>query len=112
MRRTAPALFSLLLAVWLLSAFLLSVPVRGDKSDAPQPVKPSLFRLPAGWSIEKVAGPPLVEYPMFACLDDRGRLLVAEGSGKNVPGSELEKLLLGKITLLEDTDGEDRKSVV
>jgi hypothetical protein len=33
--------------------------------------------------MEKVAGPPLVRYPLFAALDDRGRLFVAEGTGPN-----------------------------
>ncbi|MGE5194611.1 MAG: PVC-type heme-binding CxxCH protein [Deltaproteobacteria bacterium] len=62
------------------------------------------FRLPAGMTIEKVAGAPLIRYPLFACFDDAGRLYVAEGTGKNLPGTELVKLNLGKITLLEDAD--------
>lgn len=66
------------------------------------------FRLPPGVSIEKVAGPPLIHYPLFACFDDRGRLYVAEGTGKNLPGTELVKLNLGKITRLEDTDGDGK----
>jgi putative membrane-bound dehydrogenase-like protein len=55
-----------------------------------------------------VAGPPLVRYPLFACFDDRGRLFVAEGTGTNLPGGDLLKLKkqLGRITLLEDTDGD------
>jgi putative heme-binding domain-containing protein len=68
----------------------------------------SRFRLPPGVAIEKVAGEPLVRYPLFACFDDRGRLFVAEGTGKNLPGPEIAKLKLGKITLLEDTDGDGR----
>jgi putative heme-binding domain-containing protein len=50
----------------------------------------------------------LIDYPLFACFDDRGRLFVAEGTGKNLPGTELLKLNLSKITLLEDTDGDGR----
>ena len=42
---------------------------------------PYPFRLPEDFSIERVAGPPEVQYPMFACFDDRGRLFVAESSG-------------------------------
>src|SRR4051794_13823764 len=69
---------------------------------------PPRFTLPPGFVIEKVAGPPLVRYPLFACFDDRGRLFVAEGTGTNLPGPELLKLKkqLGRITLLEDTDGD------
>ncbi|HLJ10194.1 MAG TPA: PVC-type heme-binding CxxCH protein, partial [Planctomycetaceae bacterium] len=66
------------------------------------------FRLPAGMSIEKVAAAPLIRYPLFACFDDQGRLYVAEGTGKNLPGTELVKLNLGKITRLEDTDGDGK----
>jgi putative heme-binding domain-containing protein len=66
------------------------------------------FTLPPGFTIEKVAGPPLVKYPLFASLDDRGRLFVAEGTGTNHPGSELEKLKLGRILMLEDKDGDGR----
>ena len=35
-------------------------------------------------------------------------MYVAEGTGTNLPGAELVKLNLGKITLLEDTDGDGR----
>jgi putative heme-binding domain-containing protein len=45
---------------------------------------------------------------LFGCFDDRGRLYVAEGTGKNLPGAELVKLNLGRITRLEDTDGDGK----
>src|SRR6266511_1443723 len=69
---------------------------------------PARFMLPPGFIIEKVAASPLVRYPLFACFDDRGRLFVAEGTGTNLPGSELlkQKKQLGRITMLEDTDGD------
>lgn len=66
------------------------------------------FQLPEGTVIEQVAGAPLVEFPMFACFDDAGRLYVAEGSGQNVSGEVLEKELLCKIALVEDTDGDGK----
>ncbi len=78
-------------------------------SRAPQPLRPPAaprFQVPPGFVVEKVAGPPLVRYPLFACLDDRGRLFVAEGTGTNLPGEELERKKLGRILLLEDTDGD------
>src|SRR4051812_30659635 len=70
--------------------------------------QPPSFRVPPGFVVEKVAGPPLVRYPLFAAFDDRGRLFVAEGTGTNLPGAELLKLgkQLGRITLLEDGDGD------
>ncbi|MBL7041472.1 MAG: dehydrogenase, partial [Pirellulaceae bacterium] len=68
----------------------------------------SHFIAPDGFVVEKVAGQPLVDYPLFGCFDDRGRLYVPEGTGLNVPGTELVKKPLGRITLLEDTDGDGR----
>jgi putative heme-binding domain-containing protein len=58
--------------------------------------------------VEQVAGPPLIRYPLFATLDDRGRLFVAEGTGTNLPGKELVPKKLGRINLLEDTDGDGK----
>jgi putative heme-binding domain-containing protein len=66
------------------------------------------FQVPPGFVVEKVAGPPLVRYPLFAALDDRGRLFVAEGTGTNLPGNELVPKKLGRILVLEDTDGDGR----
>ena len=66
------------------------------------------FHVPPGFVVEKVAGPPLVRYPLFAAFDDKGRLFVAEGTGTNLPGAELEKRNLGRILLLEDTDGDGK----
>src|SRR5579863_2075225 len=72
------------------------------------PAELKSFRLPPGVTIEKVAAAPLIEYPLFACFDDAGRLYVAEGTGTNLPGTELVKRNLGKITRLEDTDGDGK----
>ena len=47
------------------------------------------FRLPAGFAAERIAGPPLVEHPMFACFDERGRLFVADSLGVNPTGEQL-----------------------
>jgi putative heme-binding domain-containing protein len=66
------------------------------------------FQVPPGFVVEKVAAPPLVRYPLFACFDDQGRLYVAEGTGTNLPGEELRLRKLGRILLLEDRDGDGR----
>jgi putative heme-binding domain-containing protein len=81
---------------------------------APARAGDARFQVPQGFVVEKVAGPPLVRYPLFACFDDRGRLFVAEGNGTNLPGEELARRKLGRILLLEDTDGDgtfDRSTV-
>lgn len=66
------------------------------------------FLLPEGFVLESVATAPLVRYPLFGCLDDLGRLYVAEGTGHSLPGPELVKLKAGRITRLEDVDGDGR----
>lgn len=96
-----PDLFaSLRLCVRFLVFFSLLSPI--CKAAEPE------FQAPPGFVVEKVAGPPLVRYPLFACFDDRGRLFVAEGTGTNLSGEELAKKKLGRIVLLEDTDGDGK----
>ncbi len=62
--------------------------------------------VPAGFTIERVAEPENVQYPMMAVLDDRGRLFVAESSGKNVKGRDMPKNPECRISVLEDLDGD------
>src|SRR5258707_6042076 len=66
------------------------------------------FTLPDGFTIERVAGPPLVDRPIVADFDEQGRLYVADASGT---GDKVEKQLADKphrIVRLEDTDGDGR----
>src|SRR5206468_8717944 len=63
------------------------------------------FKLPEGFVIERVAGPPGVERPMLANFDDRGRLYVADSTGVNLKGAELLKNPPHSIRLLEAADG-------
>ena len=41
------------------------------------------FTLPDGFTIERRAGPPLVDRPIAADFDEQGRLYVADSSGSN-----------------------------
>jgi putative membrane-bound dehydrogenase-like protein len=72
------------------------------------------FRLPSGFTIEKVAGPPLVDRPICADFDEAGRLYVADSSGSNDPVEEQVKHPTHRILRLEDADGDGvfDKSVV
>jgi putative membrane-bound dehydrogenase-like protein len=61
--------------------------------------------------VERVAGPPLIERPMFASFDDRGRLFVCDSSGFNLLRGTSDLLVKDPphaIRLLEDTDGDGR----
>jgi putative heme-binding domain-containing protein len=78
------------------------------RSEADEEASQHGFRLPEGFVVERVAAPPLVRYPLFVSLDDRGRMYVAEGTGTNLPGAELANKFLGRILLLEDVDGDGR----
>lgn len=64
--------------------------------------------VPAGFEVERVAGPPLVDRPIVADFDEEGRLYVADSSGSN---DKVEKQLADRphrIVRLEDKDGDGR----
>jgi putative membrane-bound dehydrogenase-like protein len=63
------------------------------------------FTLPVGFTIERVAGPPLVDRPIVASFDDRGRLYVADSSGSNEKPEVQLKNPTHRIIRLEDTKG-------
>lgn len=68
----------------------------------------SAIRVPEGFTIERVAGPPLIERPMMAGFDDRGRLFVADSAGVNRKSEELLKDPPHNIRMLEDTHGDGK----
>ncbi len=60
-------------------------------------------RVPEGYGIRKAAE---TRFPMFACLDERGRLYVTESSGGDLY-LELQKLVRGcRVRRFEDRDGD------
>src|SRR5262249_47276104 len=63
------------------------------------------FTLPEGFTIERVAGPPLVDRPISASFDDRGRLYVTDSSGSNEKLTEQLKHPNHRVIRLEDTKG-------
>jgi putative membrane-bound dehydrogenase-like protein len=70
--------------------------------------------VPAGFAIEQVAGPPLVDRPIVAAFDEAGRLYVADSSGSNAPVKTQLTERPHRIVRLEDTNGDGRfdKSLV
>src|SRR5262245_50764896 len=67
--------------------------------------------VPPGFVVERVAGPPLVERPMMASFDERGRLFVCDSSGFNLLKGTSEVLVNNPphlIRLLQDQDGDGR----
>lgn len=70
--------------------------------------QPAEIRVPEGFVVELAAAPPLVEHPMMAGFDERGRLFIAESGGKNMNFDDLLKDPPNLIRMLEDTDGDGR----
>jgi putative membrane-bound dehydrogenase-like protein len=66
------------------------------------------FTLPVGFSIELVAGPPLVDRPITAAFDEQGRLYVSDSSGSNDPVQQQLESRPHQILRLTDTDGDGR----
>jgi putative membrane-bound dehydrogenase-like protein len=81
------------LAVWLSAVALPAAPA---------------FHLPDGFTIEQVAGAPSINFPMFACFDDRGRLFVAESSGLDLYAALKHLTRRCRVSMLEDRDGDGR----
>src|SRR5688500_2187358 len=78
------------------------------------PLQLSDLHVPEGFVVERVAGPPLVEHPMMAGFDERGRLFIAENAGVNLPFKELLADPPSKVLMLEDADGDgafDKRTV-
>ncbi len=96
----------------LASAFLFAL--ASSSTAAEVVVDGRAFRVPDGFTVEKVAGPPLVDRPIVADFDEQGRLYAADSSGSNdnVKKQEVEKP--HRIVRLEDIDGDgkfDRSTV-
>lgn len=62
--------------------------------------------VPDGFEVELVAGPPLVDRPISADFDERGRLFVTDSSGSNDKPEKQLQDLPHRIVCLEDTDGD------
>ncbi len=98
----------------LLTAFI-AVALASLAAPQAQPVgAPPGLTVPPGFTVELVAGPPLVNRPIVADFDEEGRLYVADSSGSN---DKVDRQLAERphrIVRLEDSDGDGRfdKSVV
>ena len=62
--------------------------------------------VPEGFEVVSAVEPGLTAYPMFMNFDDRGRLYIAESTGKDLSGIEMADDPECRILRLEDTDGD------
>ena len=84
---------------WSFTVIALSV---AFSATAAEPV----LKVPAGFEIAKVAGTPLVRFPVVAEFDDKGRLYVVDMAGPLVREEVAQQKPLHRIVRLEDTDGD------
>ena len=87
---------------WLGSTLLVALAAQAA-SDAKAPVA---FQIKKGFRLETVATEPLVFDPVALAFDADGRLFVAED--RDYPGPDAGSPHLGRVRLLEDTDGDGR----
>src|ERR1044071_9720493 len=66
------------------------------------------FTLRAGFTIERAAGQPLVNWPIVADFDEQGRLNVAEAGGAVTKQEVQEQKPAHRVVRLVDTDGDGR----
>jgi putative membrane-bound dehydrogenase-like protein len=93
-------------AAWIVAVVLSALVISHARGQLP-PADMGLT-VPAGFEVERVAGPPLVNRPIVADFDEEGRLYVADSSGSN---DKVEQQLAEKphrIVRLEDGDGDGR----
>lgn len=64
--------------------------------------------VPEGFVIEQIAGPPLVNRPIEADMDEQGHLYVSDSSGSNERGPKQLEEKSHRIMRLDDTDGDGR----
>src|SRR3989442_4186727 len=66
------------------------------------------FTLPDGFTIEKVAGPPLVDRPIRGDFDEQGNFYVSDSSGSSAPTKQQLAEKPHRIVKLTDTDGDGK----
>jgi putative membrane-bound dehydrogenase-like protein len=89
-----------------LSLFLGSVLAVGVGRAAEFKFGAQTFTLPEGFTLERVAGPGLVDRPIEADFDEEGRLYVTDSSGSNDKVTEQLQKKPHRVMRLEDSDGD------
>jgi glucose/arabinose dehydrogenase len=64
--------------------------------------------VPAGFTVELVAGPPLVNRPISIAFDPTGRLYATDSSGLSDKAAKQFELKPHRVVQLEDADGDGR----
>ncbi|MGB7158054.1 MAG: PVC-type heme-binding CxxCH protein [Tepidisphaeraceae bacterium] len=112
-----PALFCTAIAIVAMGSAPSTAPATAPSTQpAPKPVprlspqdEAATFNLPPGFRAQVVASEPMVEHPVHVAFDPDGRMWVAEMRAY-MPDTEGwgESKPLGRVSVLEDTDGDGR----
>ncbi|MDP7050371.1 MAG: HEAT repeat domain-containing protein [Verrucomicrobiota bacterium] len=92
----------------LMVAVLIADLIGGRVSAVEVTLGDTVFTVPDGFTVERVAGSPLVDRPITASFDEQGRLYVADSSGSNDPVKKQLAEKPHRIVRLEDRDGDGR----
>lgn len=92
---------------WSVAVVLASPAATTPRSPLTPEQSLAAFQVEPGMKVELVAAEPLVIAPVAIAFDEKGRMYVAEGRGypDEIGGG---KPALGRLALLEDTDGDGR----
>lgn len=85
---------------------LLTAGVRGQSPDSVTSSPAPVLTAAPGWTVELVAGPPLVDRPVEMSLAPDGRLYVTEVSGTNAPVKQQLEEKPHRVLCLRDEDGD------
>ncbi|MEX2231994.1 MAG: PVC-type heme-binding CxxCH protein [Cyclobacteriaceae bacterium] len=103
-RTSIPARYFLSLVLAIISILFVSCSGNQGESDQESMAAQLGLHVPEGFIIEQAMAPGMVKYPMFATLDNQGRLFVIESSGKTTSTEDVLKNPTFQILLLEDID--------
>src|SRR5229473_1035649 len=89
-----------------LAAFLLIVAPGCGRKQPPFPPKEALktFQIDPAWRIDLFASEPMFASPVAMDIDEDGRIYVVQNSGYPLDAEHA----VGKVWLLEDTDGDGK----
>lgn len=92
-------------AFFYLFVFVGAVLASSCKQDKSAGAFPDIH-VPDGFVVESTVPSGMVKYPMFATLDNRGRMFVAESSGETTSTEDVLENPAYFIRMLEDTDSD------
>ncbi|HEY1107912.1 MAG TPA: hypothetical protein VGE76_04745, partial [Opitutaceae bacterium] len=92
----------------LLSFAALAAAAHGQQATVSFTFATQTLTVPAGFTVEQVAAPPLADRPISIAYDPQGRLYVTDSSGLSDRAPVQFEKKPHRIVRLEDTDGDGK----